>query len=177
MFQQRNIGRSHSTSRQIKGAAETITQNIQHHSRLLFIPSFYFIPITNFYYSFFFLDTTTPRIIFSSHITMRLSLLHLVLVGAALASPLQNDQQTTNDAEEGSVVSGGLVPVMQRSPVIPPPRPVPIPKTGPPKVPAKNPTKPGTKPNDKAEPPVRLGHCRRDDIINEDELIELGLWW
>lgn len=98
---------------------------------------------------------------------MRFSLLHLVLVGAALANPLQNDQQTTDVAEEGSFVAGGLVPIMQRSPAVVPPRPVTAPKLGAPKVPS---TKPGTK------PPVRLGNCRRDDIIDEEELIELGLW-
>lgn len=138
---------------------------------------------------------------------MRLSLLHLAIIGATLAAPPQNHQKMTNAAVEGGVIAGEPVAVMQRSPAMPvlfEPHPIIEPHIEvPPKVPTEpqphlepgaepgakpetKPLEPGTKPNEPAKPPPRLGvFCRRDNStstststsIDEEDLIELGLWW
>lgn len=58
---------------------------------------------------------------------MRLSVLHLLL-GAALAAPIQDVEQTHHRREVDNLVARGLVPVHAHSPVFIPPKPVVVPK-------------------------------------------------
>jgi hypothetical protein len=122
---------------------------------------------------------------------MQLPLLFFVLVSTALASPLQSDDyEVINAVDKGTISAGGLPFLTPRNPVFVAPRPVVIPKVKPPPVkepPAKALPREGEATGSKAgpkageKPPPRLGVCalgrRDDDVDEEEELIELGLWW
>ena len=93
---------------------------------------------------------------------MRFSVLHLLLLGTALAAPIQDVAQADKREEEG-LVARGLVPLLARSPVVVPPKvpkpPVKPPVNGP-KPPVNGPDAPGTpdtpaplRPNDPSTPP------------------------
>ncbi|KAF2682507.1 hypothetical protein K458DRAFT_390993 [Lentithecium fluviatile CBS 122367] len=98
---------------------------------------------------------------------MRFSVLHLLLLGTALAAPIQDLEQASKRAEENSLIARGLVPILPRIPAFVPPKPIKPPVNGPdapvsPKPPVGGPDAPTTpdtpaplRPNpDPAKPPT-----------------------
>lgn len=100
---------------------------------------------------------------------MRFSVLNLLLLGTALAAPIQDVAQTAKRTRQEGLVNRGVVPILPRAVIVPPKPVVPKPKppvNGPdgptsPKPPVNGPDAPGTapdtpaplRPNDPASPP------------------------